>query len=718
VSARRPRGNRAVSAGGGAGIDRVGVTGSTTSLPASSSTPRGEVRLALTAALSVGLTLGFLDVSLSLIRGPAAALRPLGAALASVAVSSVAISLLALIVLLFFALLPSRASGQGKGAVLVALAIGLGTFLGLAEFYNLTRLELSPIDVRTLLLVSCLSLAIGAHRYERARTAWTASEVPQGVRDAFLTLPLLMCAGFLFSWRWVCRLAPAPGDSPKRWVAAFSIAGALIVLVTVRLARRVRVERWLGALALLVVVVPAGARLIDGTRRPPPPPASRPRAIHKILFLTIDTLRSDAVSTLNPAAPPTPSLDALASDSVVFTRAYSPAPWTLPSFVSMMTGVAPPVHGVRTPALRIPDPLPTLAERLRDSGYVTAAIGHNPWLRPRHGMSRGFESYDVCPRDDFGRSLGSRLLARLFPRRLKPTLTTPEITDLAGAWLREHARDDFFLWLHYFDPHGPYAPPEAYRPREKPPEGMGYTFGGAPAIRMGSLVISPPQRKWARELYDGGVRYVDDNVGRITEELKRLGIYDETLIVFASDHGEEFWEHGSFEHGHTLYDELLRVPLFVKLPGQATRFRQDHRASTGGIHATILELCGIEADSRWLSYRSLAPLLGSGLPDDDPILSASPLYYEDREAWIRGSTKWIHSRVSDRIEVFDLTRDPGEHHDLATSFPEKAREGLEELARQRNADEALRRHYRIIGEFPAEMDPEALQQLRSLGYLH
>ena len=101
----------------------------------------------------------------------------------------------------------------------------------------------------------------------------------------------------------------------------------------------------------------------------------------------------------------------------------------------------------------------SLAERMRESGYVTAAIGHNPWLRPEHGMSRGFRSYDICPRDQYGGSFGSRLLARMFPGRLKPTLTTPEITRLAGAWLREHAHDDFFLWLHYFKPHGPYEPP-------------------------------------------------------------------------------------------------------------------------------------------------------------------------------------------------------------------------------------------------------------------
>ena len=154
---------------------------------------------------------------------------------------------------------------------------------------------------------------------------------------------------------------------------------------------------------------------------------------------------------------------------------------------------------------------------------------------------------------------------------------------------------------------------------------MGYRFGGAPAIRMGSVVIPPPQRLWVRALYEGEVRFVDDNVGEITAELKRLGIYDETLIVFASDHGEEFWEHGSFEHGHTLYEELIRIPFFIKLPGQALKLRDDRRVSSGSIFATVLDLCGIKSDPRWLSYPPLTPLFRNGNLDGSTVSSASPL---------------------------------------------------------------------------------------------
>ena len=680
---------------------------------------RGEAaRFALMAALSEGLALGFMDVSMSLSRRPPSALRHLGAALGPVAASSGAFFILFIITLLPFALLPGRTLGEGKGALLVSLAAGLGTCLGLAVFYNLTRLELSAVQARILVLVLCLSVAVGARRYDLSRAAWTDSGVPPGVRATLLALPLLLGSGFLFLWTWAYRRTSADVNPAGMWVAAFSITCLVLVMAAICLARWVRVERWLSGLALLVVVVPVGVWLLHGSRNPSPPATSGSRAIHKILFLSIDTLRADAVSALNPVAPPTPSLDSLASDSVVFTRAYSPAPWTLPSFVSMMTGIAPPVHGVKTPRHRIPDTLATLAERMGESGYVTAAIGHNPWLRPEHGMARGFGSYDVSPRDEYGGSLGSRLLARLFPGRLKPTLTTPEITRFARDWLRAHARDDFFLWLHYFKPHGPYEPPEAYRPRETPPPGMGYRFGGAPAIRMGSVVIPPLERQWVRKLYDGEVRLVDDNVGKIAAELKRLGIYDEMLIVIVSDHGEEFWEHGSFEHGHTLYEELIRVPFFIKLPGQALTVRENTRVSTGSIYATVLELCGIKDDPAWLSFRSLTPLFRNGLLDGRPVLSASPLYYEDREAWIQDSTKYIHSRVTDRMAIFDLTRDPGEQRDLSMTSSERTREAFEELASLHKAQDALREHYGIRAEYPAGIDPEALEELRSLGYVH
>jgi arylsulfatase A-like enzyme len=508
------------------------------------------------------------------------------------------------------------------------------------------------------------------------------------------------------------------GGSSFVWNLAAAAALVAGVLVSTYLSARIHVERWLGAAALLLFSAGLGS-ILSGGAHPQASSDGKKLSPSRILFLSIDTLRADAISALNSSSPPTPNLDSLAADSVVFTRAYSPAPWTLPTFSTMMTGVTPLVHGVRKFEDRIPTVLPTLAERMRAAGYLTAAFGDQLFLHPQHGISRGFQSYELSPRDEYGGSLGSRVLGWAFPTRFKRMLDTTEITDLTLSWLKRHARDDFFLWLHYFKPHGPYEPLPQYRPKGQPPQGMGYKFSSDNAIRSGSLVITAEQRPWVRELYEGELRYVDDNVGRVLSELKRLGIYDEMLIVFVSDHGEEFWDHDARAHGHTFYDELLRVPLFIKLPGEGPRERRGELVCTGSIFPTLLDLAGIASEAGSISYASLTPLLGGpGEPYQEvPVLGSVPLYYEDRESIVFGDTKYIVSLVTNREQVYDLKNDPREQRNLAdeSSAPLiQAREALE-TARQSSA--ALRKRYGIRAEASAPLSPETLEQLRSLGYV-
>jgi len=672
--------------------------------------------LALASGASLGLSLGFLDLTFSILDHPPPAFRSPASLLAALAVSILAFFLGSLPVLLLAALVPGRGSDP-RGPLLMSLFTGLGVLLVLAIYFGLTRAELSVAKKQLLALVACLALAVGAVHYELARRAWAGGSPARGIRGALLTFPAILGVALLFAWSWQYRPHLLPG---KNGVLAseLAIVGLMVTPASVYLSRRIRVERWLMGGMLLLVGIAALLFLPATSWLSSAAPAAGAHSIRRVLLLSIDTLRADAVSALSPQAVPTPSLDALAKDSIVFTRASSPAPWTLPAFASLMTGLAPSVHQVKTPTQRIPDSLDTLAEKFQDAGYLTAAIGHNPWLRPQQGLAQGFTSYDVSPRDEFGRSLGSRLLARLFPARLKPTLSTPEITDFTIAWLQQHAREDFFLWVHYFKPHGPYDPPPAYRPQEKPPEGMGYFFGGAPAIRMGTLFIPPDKRGWVKKLYESELHMVDDNVGRLLAELKRLGIYDDTLIVFLSDHGEEFWEHDLFEHGHSLYEELLHVPLFFKLPEAKAGERRDERISTGTLYPTLLDLCGLKTDPQWLSYVSSIPLLKSGSFENAPIASSSPLHYEDKEAVVFGRYKAIHTLHSDRLWIFDLEADPGERHDLADSMPEKVTEARKLLAGIAQSSTTLRDHYGIQGSgSPADISPESLEQLRSLGYI-
>ncbi|HEU5182132.1 MAG TPA: sulfatase [Candidatus Polarisedimenticolia bacterium] len=616
-----------------------------------------RVPWALGTAAALGIALGCYDLTVSIVQHAPAALGNAAALAAPLAVSAGAFFLACFVPLLLVTL----AGGQSarKVPLMAALAVALGCFGALCIYFNLTRTGLDPWPRQTRLLVGCLAAALGIAVYQRLRR--DAGLEFRRFRFPSLALVLVAAAGLALAW--------VRAYLPSR------VAGPAAI------------------------------------------PLRSDHAVHRIILLSVDTLRRDAVSALSPGSPATPAIDALARDSVVFERAYSPAPWTLPAFVSMMTGVPPAVHGVRTPKLRIPETLPTLAEKLRDAGYRTAAIGHNPWLRPEHGMARGFLGYDICPRDEHGSSLGSRILARLEPMRLKPSLTTPELTDLAISWVRAHRREDFFLWVHYLKPHGPYEPPPAYRPHDRPPEGMGYSFGSA-GIRTGSRVLTAAQRPWVRQLYDGEVRFVDDNLARFLAELQRLGIYDDTLIIFVSDHGEEFWEHGGCDHGHSLYDEVTRVPMFFKLPGAREGRRRSDLVTTGSLMPTLLDLIGEPAPPESSSYGSLRSLLdGSGEWIPRPVMSSALLYFEERQSAVFEDFKYVRTPGSRSEAIFDLATDPREQHDIAASSPDRLRLGRAAFAEQERRCLALRDHFGIRGSFATELKPEAIEQLRSLGYV-
>ncbi|PYQ10620.1 MAG: hypothetical protein DMH00_10565 [Acidobacteria bacterium] len=690
--------------------------------PSLSALPFGRaVGLALASSLSLGLSLGLLDVTMSILRDRPRAFQSLAGVLPPLSTSFPAFFLLVFAILLPAALAPGRRVGPRKGPLIVALATTLGIFLLLAVYYGLVPPRPSPAQSRILFLVTFLSLALGAQRYQRLRATWASPAVPREVGATLLSLPLVLGTGFLFIWGRAYRTAMVPGSWPLLWDLAIGATLALVVAGSIYLVGRIHVERWLGATALLlflfgVAVVFAGGR----DRAASPVVSEKNHPVHRIFFLSIDTLRADAISALRPAAPATPQLDSLAADSVVFTRAYSPAPWTLPTFSTLMTGVTPLVHGVRKFEDRIPTVLPTLAERMREAGYTTAAFGDQLFLHPQHGISRGFQTYELSPRDDYGGSLGTRILGWAFPARFRRALDTTQITDLTVGWLRRHAHDDFFLWLHYFKPHGPYEPLPPYRPKGEPPPGMGFRFSADNEIRTGALVIPVAQRPWVRKLYEGELRYVDDSVGRVLAELKHLGIYDDTLIVFVSDHGEEFWEHDGRAHGHTFYDELLRVPLFVKLPGQGLRVHRNELVCTGSVYPTFLDLAGIPRQADATSYASLLPLLGGpgGPFEESPVLSATPLYYEDRESVVFGEMKYIRSLVTNREQLYDLKDDPRELHNLTGTPTERLVQARAILAAATKSSEALRERYGIRGPSSFELDPQTLEQLRSLGYVH
>ena len=254
------------------------------------------------------------------------------------------------------------------------------------------------------------------------------------------------------------------------------------------------------------------------------PGASRTSAPRAIVLVTIDTLRADRVGAYGSPRGLTPVLDRFAGASVRFDAAAAQVPLTLPSHATILTGLRPPAHGVRTnDGFKLPADVPTLAGQLLDAGYRTGAFVAAFPLRRAAGLARGFERYD----DGF---LETRQERRAH-----------EVVDAAAAWLRERSGQRVFLWVHLFDPHTPYSAPAEFASRHP----------------------SAP--------YDAEVAYTDREIGRLLDAVHRLGLYEESVIAITADHGEALGDHGERTHGTFLYDETIRVPLLVRLPGAAAR---------------------------------------------------------------------------------------------------------------------------------------------------
>ena len=540
---------------------------------------------------------------------------------------------------------------------------------------------------------------------------WCATRF-DGLYPAGAVLTILGVGGLVIAARWLARSA---GVGSQYAAASVSRAGfgVLTALAGVTL-----------ILGLAAVVEPAPAGGAVNVR-------SRPHRGRRIILLTVDTLRADRLGCYGGPVP-TPHIDSLADGAVLYENAVSPAPWTLPAFASMMTGLYPVVHQATGHAASVPENIDTLAERLQRAGFLTAAIGDNPFLLPESGMDQGFSRYRFFGGPGGMSSVGRRILHGVDPVAYVTSPTTDALAEMACRWLTRHGGEDFFLWVHFFDPHLPYSPPARYAPGGEPPPGMGGAFDDLDAVRGGYIGTTRRQRDWIRQLYDAEVRGVDDGVGRVLATLKTLGLYDDAVIVFASDHGEEFWDHGGFEHGHSLHRELLHVPLIVRSPGSRLVSRRvTRRVSTAAVMPTMLDLAGVPYAADELSVASLksaepatpvaSPAPGGadragGDAEHDAIYCGALLYYDDREGVLFDHFKYTRSRVSGTESLYDLAADPAETATIAAQNPavlHRARGVLDKLVRDADARRA-RLH---IKAQKAAVSSGRLRTLRSLGYV-
>lgn len=414
-----------------------------------------------------------------------------------------------------------------------------------------------------------------------------------------------------------------------------------------------------------------------------------------VLLVVVDTLRADHLGVYGYERPTSPRLDEWAEQALVFEHAQAASSWTLPSMASLLTGQLPSRHtagsargedgrivtedGKKTFRV-LPESVDTVAEALRARGYTTAAFVTNAFLGPSFGLDQGFELYE-----HHGQTRAA------------------QVVDSALDWFAEQPPEPFFVYVHLFDPHLPYeAGPEfAGRFTEGLTSSYSLPVKGLDRIRKRAAGLSEEDRAFIGAAYDEEIAYVDDQLQRLFRGLRDQGLFDSTLVILTSDHGEELFDHAGFEHGHTMYQELLHVPLVVWGPGLEPG-RVAAPVSLLDVSATILEAARA-LPSAPLTGRSL--FAGRG-PERSQVAEGN-LYGEAQRALLR----WPHKLLSGRQEnVFDLSRDAAERVPLEDS-------GLSEWLvseLERQIDAALAR---AADSAQAELDTDTLENLRDLGYV-
>ena len=552
------------------------------------------------------------DVGLSLVGSRPEGLRPLGAFLSTFSSSVVVYALLSAALLSTVELLAWR---RWVTAVREHRLTVMFSLMWLAILTSLTRTELLPSSKGELLALTAVigaSVSLGVNTEPMLRRAWFKGG--QDIQAAVVSWgPWLSFLSALSLWLYKFRSDQLPSFLFLVLLVAYVVLVATALLTSRSLVNQPGRRQW--ATQVTAILALAAAHFIlwaesarDDEALVRETGAAEIRTVKHVILITVDTLRADALSVYDPRRT-TPTFDALAEDSVVFGSAMSPSPWTKPSVVSLMTGLHPSVHGVTAVDSPVPTGVNTLAELFRSSGYHTAAFVSNPLLSPGGGIGQGFEHFVHSPRPSRGHSVGAEVAAGFVANGLSGRVPDKQLTDLAADYLAAHSERPLFLWLHLFDPHMPYNP---LVPPSDPQAPFDF-FSAMREVRYGSVTLGPAGKARVRVLYDAEVSQVDDNLHTMVTRLKTLEIYDASLLAVTSDHGEEFWEHGSLEHGHSLYEEVLRVPLLVKLPESESRGRIGVPVTTVRLARTILEVCEVPFEEAAFDADSLVDLwAGSG----------------------------------------------------------------------------------------------------------
>ncbi len=466
--------------------------------------------------------------------------------------------------------------------------------------------------------------------------------------------------------------------------------------------QRGRAYRQTARFAVFVAAV-AAAAMTTGchTAQPPPQPLENPN----VLLITIDTLRSDHVGAYGHDRDTTPNLDRLATEGVRFANASSVSSWTLPGHASLLTGLYPAEHGVVSDHNALPPSAVTLAEIFQERGYETYAAVSHVYLTSRWGFAQGFDALDDR-------------VAEGSPHR--PVAS--RIVDSALGWLsaRNDTERPFFAWLHIFDPHWDYSPPSPWDTRfdgEYTGSMTGDYSSMRPYIKALATREKPPELsgrdvEHLLALYDGEIAYADHHVGRLLDRLGATGELDDTLIVFTSDHGEEFMEHGSLEgHQWTLYDEVVQVPFMMRFPdGRHAGAVVDRPVSTVTAAGTILDALGI-AHELPTSMALLEPRLASREAEDDVVLDLTVRRHQ-RTVGIRTEDFKLLRGPDNRVELYEKPDFGNEQYNVAR----KRSKVVAQLSTRLTAKLDTMKRLADAGVTREPLDHTTVDRLRTLGY--
>jgi len=516
-------------------------------------------------------------------------------------------------------------------------------------------------------------------------------------------------------------IAPLAGEA-LYWLPALAVLAALWWGLLARAPTRIVFRRCAAGSAALIASA-AGLWLYGAVRSPAAGPALElePTARRRppVFLVLVDTLRADHLSVYGYAKPTSPNVDALAADGTVYLRAFAQAPWTRPSCAALLTSRYPPEIGLRGLWSPLLPEIPILPQFMRIEGYATAGIVSSVHLSTQYGFDKGWDVFDLGT--TYLNWTGVKhALARLqlvSRSEAYPRYNAEELTDRAIEWIEAQPLTGrpLFMYLHYSDPHAPYRPPpeqdrwhefasETARAVAVPPDGLPRDGPILPAAERDAMVAR----------YDAEIAFFDQHFGRLIDHLKERDLYRDALVIVTADHGEEFGEHGGWTHGHTLYNELLHVPLVVKYPAWLTP-PAERPDSAGSIDVipTIREVL----DASWpeSGFRGRSLLAGNDGSEGD----ARFLYADNENPSLRG----VYQGEGKLIQRLDPSGTVLEerYYSLVSDFRERGDGAIPAVI---SADRlaTLRGILASQGDraLPAEdiePDEESVEELRALGYI-